>query len=48
MFLLLVAHPNIMESRKNLFFNKHSKTGIILQMPTVHSVLLKTMHSELL
>ena len=49
MFLLqLLLNERIAERRQILVSDKHSKTGIVLPMPTVHPVLLQTARTELL
>ena len=45
----LLLNERIAERRQNLVSDNHSKTGIVLHMPTsVHPVLLQTARTELL
>ena len=46
--LSLKLNERIAERRQNLVSDKHSKTGLVLHMPTVHPVLLQMARTELL
>ena len=47
-YMLVATNERIAERHKNFVFDKRSKAGIVLNMPTVHPVLLQTVRAELL